>query len=177
MQEPQDQFFVTQLEKLRDTKSPQGRAALAKLRRGLGKKMGTPEMYPYVVPFLSSDSSKKEQELYFLIAALFAHHPDSAPRGTSLGKVFRAMSEGKESIERRFTALLSADVDDIGNHMRQVVALAKSHGIAIDYHRLFFDFKKWSYSSRPVQLAWARDFWGYEKSETLTNSTPKGEGL
>lgn len=165
-----DHPLVTRLERLRDAND---RAALAKLRRGLGKKGGTPEMYPYVVPFLPRNDDK-DNEQYFLIASLFAMHPAPASRGFSMGKVFRAMSEGSSSVEKRFTNLLSVDIGDITGHLRQAVSLAKSKGVAVDYHQLIHDLKHWNRRDRRVQLNWARDFWGYEKS-TEIDTQPKGD--
>jgi CRISPR system Cascade subunit CasB len=47
------------------------RAALAALRRGLGKPPGeTMEMHPYVVPF-TQGLKRKQEDAYYLIAALF----------------------------------------------------------------------------------------------------------
>jgi CRISPR system Cascade subunit CasB len=160
--------FVNYLEKLRDRKD---RAALAKLRRGLGKKMGTPDMFPYVVPFLPSAATQSEQARYFLLASLFAFHSAKSIRGVTIGKAFKQMWNGSESVEKRFTNLLSADPDDIGGHLRHAVSLAKSRNTPIDYHQLFYDLKYWSHPDRFIQLAWARDFWGANrKNDTETQS-------
>lgn len=163
--------LVTRLENLREKDD---RAALARLRRGIGRRMGAPEMYPYVVPFLPDSTWK--QGLYFLVASLFALHPAPARRGTSMGEVFRAMKGESDSIERRFVSLLSADVEDIGGHLRHAVSLAKSRGIAIDYHRLLSDLLSWDHDERFVQLRWARDFWGNESQNNAKPETgTKGE--
>lgn len=160
-----DHPLVTRLERLRDAKD---RAAMAKLRRGLGKRGGTPEMYPYIIPYLTGDDNR-DTERYFLVASLFAMHPAPAPRGLSMGKVFRAMGEGSASIEKRFTNLLAADADDIAGHLRQTVSLAKNKGVAVDYHQLLYDLGRWNFRDRRVQLNWARDFWGYEKNTETDN--------
>jgi CRISPR system Cascade subunit CasB len=169
--EKKEHPLVTRLEKLRDAKD---RAALAKLRHGIGKRMGTPEMFPYVVPYLPK--SQRGQEHCFLVASLFAMHPAESSRDVSLGKVFRLMSLNSESIEKRFTSLLSADPDDIGGHLRHAVSLARSHGIPIDYHRLIHDLRNWDHPDRFVQLSWAKDFWGYEKQKFI-DEMKKGEEL
>lgn len=146
--------FISRLEQLRESDD---RGALAKLRRGVGKRMGSPEMYPYVVPFLPD--SAQDRELYFLVASLFAMHPNAASRGKSMGKVFQEMKDDSESIEKRFVNLLSADSEDIGGHLRHAVSLAKSKGVAVDYHRLLYDLRYWTHPDRFVQLQWAKDFW------------------
>jgi CRISPR system Cascade subunit CasB len=164
--------FISSLEKLRDEKN---RAALAKLRRGLGRKMGAPEMYPYVVPYLPD--YPRGQENYFLIASLFAMHPESSHGSGTLGKVFRRIlqeSGGSDSVEKRFTTLLSGDLEDMGGHLRHAVSLARSRSVPIDYHRLLHDLEYWDHKDRFVQLEWARDFWGWGVQEPY-KGIEKGE--
>lgn len=148
-------------------------AARARLRRGLGHKFGVVEMYPHVVPFLADDG--KGSWAAFLVAALFGLH-DESPRteGESLGRAFARIADASgnvESAERRFTALLNAHADDVGEHLRHAVSLARSHGVGIDYGRLLYDLLGWSNPRRKVQLQWARDFWRDPK----TSSTPRPE--
>lgn len=168
MKELKEYPLITRLEQLRDE---QDRAALARLRRGLGKRMGTPEMFSYIVPYLPESS--RDQENYFLIASLFAMHPAKALRGVSLGSVFRSIWEDSDSIEKRFTNLLSSDSEDIGDHLRHAVSLAKSKGVPIDYHRLLYDLTYWNHPDYFVQLAWARDFYKNEKQDK--DNEKKGE--
>lgn len=146
--------FVTFLESLRDRKDT---GAMAKLRRGLGKKSGDVEMYPYVMPFMPQNGFGGE--IYFLVGSLFALHPDRPlARGYSMGSVFRKI-EYSDSTEKRFKALLDADEDDLAYHLRQAVSLAKSQNVTIDYHKLFFDLKNWTHPEKFVQRNWAMDFW------------------
>ena len=164
-------LLVGQLEKLRDRDD---RAALARLRRGLGKRLGTPQMYPYVIPWVGKERSKIECGI--LVASLFALHPDPAPRGRSMGSVFRQMLDGnnQDSLERRFSALLSSSVQDVGGHLRHAVSLAKSKDVHVDYDKLFKDLQGWSHPDRYVQLNWARDFWT-QASESETTTKTQGE--
>lgn len=157
--------LVTFLEKLRDRDN---RAAMAKLRRGLGKRMGTADMYPYVVGFLPEAQWK--QEIYFLIAALFASHPEPAPWTHSMGAVFKAIQgqEPIDSIEKRFVRLLEADSEDVGFHLKQAVSLAKAKGVGVSFHRLMSDLLSWNYEDRFVQMAWARDYWTRSKENPET---------
>jgi len=149
-------LFVEQLERLRDSED---RAALARLRRGLGKRLGTPQMYPYVIPWIGKEQHQIERAM--LVASLFALHPDSAPRGQSMGTVFRQMQDGsnQSSLERRFAGLLAASIEDIGGHLRHAVSLAKSKDVRVDYDTLFKDLGYWNHPDRFVQLRWAREFW------------------
>src|SRR3954471_6536190 len=92
------------------------RAALAALRRGLGKQPGEAfEAYRYVVPWLPPEPRFGEEEALFLTAALFAWHPLGwAPaaderRARNLGASVRRLADRVDSgsIERRFLALLT----------------------------------------------------------------------
>lgn len=158
--------LVEYLESLRDRKDA---SALAKLRRGLGKSKGTPEMYPYVVRFIEEAPWAEEQA--FLIASLFALYPDSAPEGRSMGDVFAGIqrSQSSDSIEKRFVRLLETEMDDIGHHLRQAVSLAKSKQVTVDYHQLMHDLKYWGHDDRFIQLRWAKDFWASRRDETTDN--------
>lgn len=174
MNEKRESAFIKSLEKLYHDKD---RAALAKLRRGLGKKSGTPDMCRYVVPYIPAETTPYHLNRYFLVASLFALHPEPAARGTSMGKVFRAMMGTSQSIEKRFENLLAVDAEDLAGHLRQAVSLAKSKNIRVDFHQLFYDIdsNNWNRQDRRVQLQWARDFWGYEKEQKENESDTKGE--
>jgi CRISPR system Cascade subunit CasB len=151
--------FVLRLEKLRDSED---RAALARLRRGLGQSNGCVEMYPYVVPFLPKDT--RQTRWFFLVGSLFGLHPQAAPAGEeTVGTLFARMRDhdrASESLEGRFVALLNAHEDDLGEHLRHAVSLARSRNIAVDFNRLLADLLRWSHPERFVQLRWGRDFWG-----------------
>ena len=170
MNESKESSFVKFLEELKDD-----RAALAKLRRGLGKKGGTSEMCRYVARFVPNDAKPYITERYFLIAALFALYPESAGRGASMGKVFRVMAAASPSVEKRFENLLSVDADDLRGHLRQAVSLAKSKGVPVNFHQLFHDIRYWNHPERDVQMRWAREFWGYEKEQVDNQTESKGE--
>ena len=73
-----DENFITFLMKL---VKDDNRAALAHLRRGLGKKAGTTmEMFPYIAPFIQS-SYRNEENAYFLVASLVGLYPDALVSG------------------------------------------------------------------------------------------------
>src|SRR2546422_2397970 len=99
--------FIEHLEKLRGRED---RGALATLRRGLGRQPGTvPEMYPLVVTWVPNIPFVENAA--FLIAALFALHPQPGGQGT-LGASFARIAETSESVEQRFVALLNCHRDD-----------------------------------------------------------------
>ncbi len=147
----------------------QDRAALAALRRGLGKPPGTvPDMYPYVVPWLPADLYRSEEAAYYLVAALFAFHPSHTDQGNMGDHMAAARDEGNnDSLERRFVALLSAHPDDLPDYLRQAVSFLRSKEIPINWERLFRDLKLWGHPERGDQIRkqWAASFWRYRKPE------------
>lgn len=162
-----DQAFIDHLHKLADD-----RAALAALRRGLGKPPGAAaETYPYVVPFLPRGRGDAAEGPYYLVATLFAYwhqggrsvSANPPPNlGASLAKLRNAQERqggSTESVERRFVALLNCHRDDLGQHLRRIVELLRSGEIPLDWAQLLDDVKGWNWESRRVQRAWARAFW------------------
>lgn len=151
--------FVQYLERLRD-KDDKG--SLAVLRRGLGKSPGeAPGMFRYVVPWLGMGVKPWQEEVFYIVASLFASHPQPGGEG-SIGSAFYrlAMDKSVESIERRFVALLNCHPDELKEHLRHAISLLKSRQIPIGWHCLFQDLLGWRHRSRYVQKSWARDFWG-----------------
>jgi len=143
----------------------ENRAALAHLRRGLGKPQGTIDMLPYVAPFLPVD--RREYPAYFLAASLFALHTLFTEQNYhDIGRIFRLLGErssakeATQSLQRRFTALLDANNEDIAHHLRQVISQAKSAKppIAINYSQLLLDLIGWDNPSKQVQKRWAKSF-------------------
>lgn len=165
-----EKAFVGSLGKLVEKED---RAALAALRRGLGKRPGeAAEMFPWVAPWFSAEMSQRRQDDYFLVAALFAVHQGRwVPSGsgpTNLGASFRVLAARADSgsIERRFVALLNAAQEDLGEHLRHAVSLLKAHEAPVDWAQLLHDLGGWSWESRTVQRAWASAFWqGKDRSE------------
>lgn len=177
IQPGRDHEFIKYLQDFaaeRDRSGPgasKARAALAALRRGLGKEPGEAlEMYRYIV-FWTQNATHAREEAYYLIAALFAAHglswpaigDEDAPERTNLGASLARLAAGKtgsDSVEKRFMALLNCARADVPDHLRRVVALLKAHDIPIDWLRLLHDIMNWDRDDRCVQRAWARAFWG-----------------
>ena len=157
--------FIDYLQSLADN---QERGALAALRRGLGQPPGTvAEMYRYVVPWLSEKTSRTQETAYYLVAALFALHPQSTSSGNLGGHMAQTRREGGEdALERRFTALLAAHADDLPDYLRQAISFLKSNqpAIPVNWNQLFYDIQNWSAPNRYVQKDWARAFWGRAQS-------------
>jgi CRISPR system Cascade subunit CasB len=160
--------FVTYLESLRED-----RGALAALRRGLGQPPGTArEMYPYVVRWLPAETSAQREAAYYLIAALFAYHPDPGGSG-NLGHAFRRTLDptgDNTATERRFTALLTAHPNDLPFYLRQAISFLASKEAPVDWNQLFADLLAWGHPAGYVQKQWARAFWGRAADEDTSTT-------
>jgi CRISPR system Cascade subunit CasB len=158
--------FVEYLERLYEKEE---RAALAALRRGLGKRPGE-EMSVYrYIGWCIDKLSKRQEDAYYLIATLFGLYPsgswrssDSDPKQTNLGASLRRLKEqmGGDGVERRFVALLNANSEDLGEHLRQIVSLLKSKDAPIDWAQLLEAVEFWDADDeRRRQRQWAKTFW------------------
>lgn len=162
--------FITYLHNLRDEGNL---GALATLRRGLGRPIGAvPEMFRYIVPRLPRSMTSWDEKVYYTVASLFAMHPSPGGYGNlgyALKELERATGqrggEGISSVERRLLTLLKSDTDTLPEHLRQVISLASSKDIPIDWDRLLWDLKGWNQDDRRVQNRWAESFWSKEEEE------------
>jgi CRISPR system Cascade subunit CasB len=159
------QAFVAALE---DLAARGDRAALAALRRGLGKPPGqVPEMDRHVVPWLPGDQPFRDDEAYYLVASLFAAwhqggqgvRPFKGTLGLSLHALAERAPNHAAGVERRFTALLASHRDELPTHLRHSISLLRTHGVPADWARLLSDLSRWDHPDRIVQRRWARDFW------------------
>lgn len=145
------------------------RGALAALRRGLGRPPGnTPEMYPYVVPFLPDEPPPWQERAYYLVASLFALHPMSTSSGNMGDHMTAARTQGgEEALERRFTALLAAHPEDLPDYLRQAITYLKSKDIAVNWDQLLKDVQAWGHPTRgdQVRKRWAMAFWRWKKPQ------------
>ncbi len=145
------------------------RAALAALRRGLGKPPGTaPEMYPFVVPLLPDTLSPRLERACYLVASLFALHPVSwepeptGDRFTNIGASFGLLarrSSNSAGVERRLLHLLLAHEEELPDHLRHAVGLFKAHDVPVDWRQLLRDLPRWDREDRAVQRRWARAYY------------------
>ena len=154
------------------------RGVLAALRRGLGQAPGqSPDMYPYVIHFLPEKPYPTLESAYYLTASLFAFHPLNTSAG-NLGDHMTATirSEGeRQSVERRFTNLLKAHVDDLRVYLRQSIGILKSREIPVNWNQLLNDLIYWDHPQLFVQQKWAKSFWGrkYPSNELIESEKEK----
>lgn len=145
------------------------RGTLAVLRRGL---MGDPvkdlNLYRFVarrVP--DADRGTPREEVYYLIAALYALNPQNCAEG-NMGSHLKQTAErrnDKEAAERRFTALLASRLEDIDTPLRQAVMLIKQQDLPINWVALFADLLHWDHPQKIVQRTWANSYWAYERPD------------
>jgi CRISPR system Cascade subunit CasB len=173
VQKGREERFVEYLEELERNED---RAALAALRRSLGKSPGeAAEAHRYVLPF---NPATREESAYYLVGGLFALHPHCWRRGEgdrnliNLGASFARLGSEVESksIEKRFVALLNCHEDDLAEHLRHAISLLRSKEIPVDWIELLKDLRNWNHPDRFVQLSWARAFWGRADEQTQTNA-------
>lgn len=141
-------------------------AALAALRRGLGRKPGEiAEPYRIILTLPGAHPAPWQEDACFLVGGLFAWHQrpwlGAADGPTNLGASLHrhAASMPGNGAERRFVALLNADREDLPTHLRHIIGLLRASETPIDYAQLLRDILAWNAESRHVQRAWSRAFW------------------
>lgn len=172
---PEQQAFDEKgfVEMLEDFHHRNDRAALAALRRGLGRAPGEAmEAYRYIARFAAQVNSRRQEESLHIVATLFGLYPSISRAGAdwitaSLGASLREL-RGKlesEGVERRFVALLNSHWDELATHLRQIISLLKSKEVTVNWLRLLRDINRWDDSERRVQREWAKAFWREDRNE------------
>jgi CRISPR system Cascade subunit CasB len=168
------------------------KAALAALRRGLGKPAGTvPEMFPYVEPFIPVNEYARHVEAAYLVASLFGLHPNHGESseearsrqqrgfGASLAQLRRreGSTDEDEGVARRFGALLNCDREGLPTHLRHLMTLlhSRSRDTPIDYSQLYNDIARWDAPDHYVQRNWAAGFWRRAPANTDTTAPTTGD--
>ncbi|HEY0805097.1 MAG TPA: type I-E CRISPR-associated protein Cse2/CasB [Pseudonocardiaceae bacterium] len=166
---------------------PSGVAALARLRRGVGKPPGTVQdilEYTFTPEFaegaLTDDPTVRETAAHVSMT-LYAMHQQSQRqpmhrRGYGLGRSVRQLNgpdvDGPPSaVRRRFIALGTADdLDELVHHARGMVQLLRAHAIPLDYALLADQLVRWQYP--PDGPAKVRRIWGRDFYRTTTSDQP-----
>lgn len=149
------------------------RAALASLRRALGREPGgSVEAYPAIYHALGDEQlSPRREQPYFVVAPLFALYPEGGWRSEETGRfeqrnlgaslALLALNAESGSIEKRFQALLDSYSDELPEHLRHAVSLLRAHDMPISWEELLDDVRGWDDAGRRVQRKWARAYWGH----------------
>lgn len=151
------------------------RQALARLRRSLTGPRQQTAAYEIVFRHYPPES---EQEVWLLVAGLFATHPQPARRGhRSLGASMRALREKRgDAAARRFEQLLGRERDDLPHHLRQIVRLLASDDIPVNYSSLLDDLVVLmgdgyrDNRAHRIRLRWARDFHSPDHTATTAST-------
>jgi CRISPR system Cascade subunit CasB len=165
----------------------QARAAMAHLRRGLGKPAGTAyEMDRYILTWLPEATIQHREEPYYWVASLFASWHQGKDKaqtlegkwdtdrnlGKSLSRLAQeyardgaGLEDARKRLEKSLNALLNSHRDDLPHHLRRVTALLRSKEVPVNWAQLLHDLHFWDADGRYVQHAWARGFWTQDKSE------------
>lgn len=157
---------------------PSAVAALARLRRGAGKKPGAlldilefTLSEEFVVRNSDIDATIDENAAHAALT-LFALHQQSQRermhrRGHGLGSALRGLKEQgddlpPEPVRRRFRVLGTAEqFDELSYHLRGVVQLLRTKAIPLDYGLLADQITDWQRPGGParVRLRWGREFY------------------
>jgi len=184
--------FVVQskTEKFHQDESSWSRAALAKLRRGVGKELGEiPEILEYVLLDLPGEVVESERDTeraeiaIYTALTMFAVHQQGKEQfmgkeeqedkqRQSFGQAVRiltnANSDHEKAIKRRFDKVLSSyDLKELSVHARSIIGLLKAANIPLDY-AAFAEDLFWFQNSdfkRSVILKWTQDYFRYNKKD------------
>lgn len=162
---------------LHTRRDPSAQAALARLRRGVGKEPGhVLDILEYTIADEFVDERNRRaterNELAAHVAlTLYASHQQSRlermhRRGEGLGTAMRALHTGPidklpPPLISRFRMLGTADTfGELSYHLRGAVQLLRAGGRPLDYGRLADELVRWQqYGPDRVQLTWGRQFY------------------
>jgi CRISPR system Cascade subunit CasB len=177
---------------VRRPQAPWSRAALAQLRRGVGRPVGeVPEILELIVnpdgPPVWSDTPTRDEVAIHTALTLYAVHQQSqsapmhTPRvtfGSALGALRYADGQENPGVIRRFQAMGTAgDLAELVHHARTLVTLLRSAGRPFDYGRFAEDlvFYQTPWRTDTVRLRWGRDFYRVAAPTPTTPSTSATE--
>jgi len=172
--------FIKQLEQL-------GKGPRAILRRHAGNLLSeSSSVYSLFFRMYPKDQTWYDQDIYFLVATLFPlnQHELTGDLGDTLRSV-RIRSDSS-SLDRRMAILLDSDFDrsegrdgggTLSFRLRQLIRLADSQGVGVDWRRLLADLLFWSHPEKRVQQRWAQSYYsGWESGEKDAIDSNSGVG-
>ena len=151
-----------------------GRAEVAALRKGASRSPGElPEIWELTrveVPDGAGDAPTREEIAVHTAMTLYAVHQQSRSEcmfvpGRGLGRAAHELvgtDEENPSARARFNALVtSTTVAELRHHLRNLVSLLRSRGIALDHAMLADDIVRFQRpgGAKSVRLAWARQYY------------------
>lgn len=167
--------------------SPQARARIARLRRGLGRDAGAvPNIWEdtigLVPPHLrgrGDDPSPAEKGVH-LAMTLYALHQQGSSKGVhqhgvSLGAAAqraRQSHHSADAFDRRFLSAIGASTfAGVAYHLRALIPIFRQAGTGMDYGLVAANLadlcSPYPDSSRRVRLSWGRDYSSYTSAKTV----------
>lgn len=172
--------------------SPESKAILARLRRGLGKDLSESEeswgfIYldlPESLSYEGSGISEAERAIH-LALTLFAMHQQGSDRSAHIKDVSfgQAMSGiitkdrgNEDAVIRRFNSLITSDdITELSTHLRNMIQLMKASDrfIGFDYEIFTKDLYYYQFSEgkKNVKITWGKQFYRQKKGNTTTEGS------
>jgi CRISPR system Cascade subunit CasB len=168
-----------------DENAGEKKAALARLRRGVGKEAGTvPETWPYLYAGFPDELAGKggapshAENAAHIALTLYAMHAqgkgvvhaeDAGSLGTAANRLKRLKPAGEPGVKRRFDALFTAKTtEEISLHARGIIQLLKQEDIKLDYAGFAADLYNLQFgaeSAKRVLRKWGKDFYSFNKGD------------
>jgi len=146
------------------------RGDLAKLSRGSRTASG--QAFGAFYKALPYQLAKHEDAL-LVVAMAYSVCKGGNRLAGSFGKTARAIKAigGSGSLDRRFKTLLDSNLDngELEYRLIQMVRMAKSKDIGMDWKQLARDLIDWNRDGKPVQKRWALDYFGTRPTSTDEN--------
>ena len=138
----------------------------ARLKRNAGRTLAESRhvMGIFFNRLLPYGLSKRQEEVYFLVATLYPLNPEGNGSG-SLGTALRQARGESESLDRRVEILLDADASHLPFRLRQAVKFLYSKRVPVCWSTLLYHLLAWNSEKRWVQEKWARDYFVGTKQE------------
>ncbi|GEL46659.1 type I-E CRISPR-associated protein Cse2/CasB [Cellulomonas hominis] len=173
---------------LRTPADPRSRAALAQLRRGVGREVGS---VPEILELTTDPDARgggegptRDERAIHGALTLYALHQQSQRRGmfvagvsfgTALGRIKQRAGTPVPGVIRRFQALgTSSDLTEALVHARALVTLLRSADQGFDYGWFTRDLIRLQDPARAdaVRLSWGRDFYRVRAEPTDAATDP-----
>jgi len=185
--------YLQQHSKMSSTK-----AALANMRRGVGKIPGDiPALWGMLFENLDDSMMSRNAEKgpsweewsLYISLTIFAVHQQGKDLekefmhkpGETIGKAIQKLVKDEESenrVLRRFNVLAtSVGMQEIQHHLRGIVQLLNTNSLPLDYIQLACDIYKWQTPDGPqkVRLIWGQDYYSSIKKENDDKSSQTKE--
>lgn len=169
---------------IKSTYNAQAVASLAKLRRDVGRPLGSPGMWLEALDGVPiPEHYVDDKPTYGEVAAhtaftLYALHQQSKQKpmhqpgqsfGTALRRLRKRAPDDGRAVRRRFEALGTATtLSEAVQHARGLISQLRSEGIPLDYGEFADQLVALQIPSKAngVRLAWGRDFYRVTSDET-----------